>query len=190
MSPLEIKPLRILDFDIEARPLSYLGADFTTRDVTGIACSFVGSDEEFCWLLGDVSYTDMLQGFREKYDQADMVTGHYIRNYDLPTLNGAMLEHGLPGLSAKLSSCTKNDLSKLIGVSKSQESLAAMLGIDAPKIQMTQADWRSANRLEPQGLSKTKARVLGDIRQHKAMRKELIRRGLLGPPRMWRPAHA
>ena len=31
------RPLRVLDFDIENRPLSYLGSDFTTAEVTAIA---------------------------------------------------------------------------------------------------------------------------------------------------------
>jgi hypothetical protein len=30
------------------------------------------------------------------YNAADIVTGHYIKKFDLPILNGALFEHGLP----------------------------------------------------------------------------------------------
>lgn len=181
------RPVRVLDFDIENRPLSYLGQDFTTSDVTAIAWCF-GPDEPMnVRLLGIHDQALILESFRAAYDQADVVTGHYIRMHDLPIINGAMLELGLPQLAPKSSCDTKLDLTRCKGVSKSQESLAAMLGIEAPKIHMTQADWRSANRLTLDGLRRTEERVTGDVRQHMAMRTELLRRGLLRPPKMWRP---
>ena len=189
--PLRVKltrrPRRILDFDIENRPLSYLGHDFTTSDITAIAASWVGEERVYVWLLGRASGEQMLEGFRELYDAADVITGHYIRKHDLPIVNGAMLEAGLPALSAKASSDTKLDLLRRQGVSASQESLADMLGVRAPKIQMNQAKWREANRLTPEGIKETKTRVVGDVRQHKALRAALIERGWLGPPRMWIP---
>lgn len=89
------RTLRILDFDIENRPLSYLGQDFTTAEITAIAAGFTDSERISCWTLklgGDS--TDMLTAFRRMYDRADMVTGHYIRRHDLPIINGALLEHG------------------------------------------------------------------------------------------------
>jgi hypothetical protein len=127
----------------------------------------------------------MLQEFVKMYDAADMVTGHYIRAHDLPHVNGALMEFGLPRLTEKLTCDTKLDLVKLTGVSKSQESLADMMGLSEPKIHMTQAMWRAANRL--QRLELTERRVMADVRQHKALRLEMVRRELLRPPRMWRP---
>lgn len=176
---------RILDFDIEARPLSWYAGDMTSREVTAIGCKFIGERTNHCWLLGEDTLEEMLEGFRELYDQADIVTGHYIRGYDLPNLNGAYIELGLPTLGPKLSHDTKQDLIKWQGGSKSQENIAAMLGLTAPKVLMTQADWREANRLTPKGLSLTKKRVLGDVRQHIEMRSKLIDLGLLRPPRVW-----
>lgn len=175
----------VLDFDIENRPLTYAGRDFTFSEVTAIAASFHQHGTMYCWLLGACDPVDMLEGFRGLYDQADVVTGHYIRNHDLPIIQGAMLEYGLAPLGPKLTSCTKNDLLNLSGVSKSQESLADMLGVPAPKIGMSQASWREANRLTPAGLDLTERRVTGDVRQHQQLRAELVRRGLLKPPRVW-----
>lgn len=181
------RPTRILDFDIENRPLSYLGMDFTTAEITAIAAGFCGEDAIHCWLLGKHKPEKILQNFVEMYDDADMVTGHYIRNHDLPIINGALMEYGHKPLSPKLSSDTKNDLRKRKGISASQENLAAMLGVPAPKIQMNQVLWRRANRLEKDGIELSRQRVVGDVLQHQLLREKLLERGMLGAPKMWRP---
>jgi hypothetical protein len=180
------KQLRILDFDIENRPLSYLGMDFTTSDITAIAAGWTDQTKVHCWALGESTSEEMLEGFLALYDEADIVTGHYIRGHDLPIINGALAEFGYPPLGPKLTSDTKNDLVRRKGISASQESLSDMLGLPAPKVQMSQAKWREANRLTPEGIAHTKTRVIGDIRQHKQLRAALIEAGLLGPPREWR----
>jgi len=181
------KKLRILDFDIENRPLTYLGGDYTTADVTAIAWSWTDEEDVYVALLGVNTYEVMLKGFMEFYDQADIVTGHYIRKHDLPILNGAMLEFGLPTMGAKLTSDTKMDLIKRSDISASQESLSALLGLPEPKESMSQTDWRMANRLSPEGIERTRTRVVADVIQHKALRSAMLERNLLGKPRMWRP---
>lgn len=181
------KKLKVLDFDIENRPLSYLGMDFTTSDITAIAASWEDKKYAVVWALGEVDTETMLRGFLELYNEADVVTGHFIRNHDLPIINGALMEFGLPTLGPKLTSCTKNDLKTRKGISASQESLADMLGVPAPKIQMNQKKWREANRLTKAGIEETKNRVVGDIVQHKLLRKALIEADLLNPPSIWPP---
>jgi hypothetical protein len=178
---------RILDFDIENRPLSYLGGDFTTAEITAIAWGWTDSKDVEVRLLGEVDYETMLTDFVKAYDEADIVTGHYIRNHDLPHINGALLESGFAPLSAKRTSCTKNDLVRRTGVSASQESLADMLGVKSSKEHMTQRDWRTANRLLPKGLERTKTRVVNDVIQHKQLRERLIEEGYLRPPKVWKP---
>jgi hypothetical protein len=191
--------LRILDFDIENRPLSYLGGDFTTGEVTAIGWQFIGEpDTADVRLLGvtcehggcgsvhvGVSLEDLLADFLAVYAQADMVTGHYIRGHDLPVINGALLELGRPPLDDKLTHDTKMDLVSRRYVSASQESLAAMLEVRASKVHMTQADWREANRLTPDGLERARKRVVGDVRQHIKMRARLLDAGWLRQPKMW-----
>lgn len=186
---LSIKAPIILDFDLENRPLSYYGGDLTTCEVTAIAASWADSDYVASTLLGESDSAFMLEWFKVMYDRADVVTGHYIRRHDLPILNGAMVEAGLPALGPKLTIDTKLDLISwsFEAQPKSQQELALALGIEAPKVQMTQQDWREANRLTPAGLAKTRERVVGDVKQHKLMRVELHKRGLLGSPKVWRP---
>jgi DNA polymerase elongation subunit (family B) len=178
-----------LDFDIENRPLSYLGSDWTTADITAIAASFVDEDEVFCFVQTKArsSQRSMLKRFLELYNEADGVTGHNLKRHDLPHVNGALMELGLPTLGAKLVCDTYTDLKKKSGISGSQENLAAMLGLVTPKIGMNTTKWRLANRLVPEGIQATKERVIGDVVQHKALRAALLERDLLRPPKAWRP---
>ena len=167
--------LKILDFDIENRPLTYMGGDFTSAEVTSIAAGFIGSREVAFWAI------DLDGG------AADMVTGHYIRKHDLPIVNGAYLEAGLETLGAKLSSDTCLDLVKRKDLSRSQEALAGMFGLSQPKVGMSQTAWRAANRLSPEGLEGTRKRCVGDVRQHKQLREHLVKIGALKSPRTWHP---
>lgn len=185
--------LRILDFDIENRPLSYLGQDYTTAEITAIASCWVGQPKSMtCWLL-DANDDGLgailgLAEFVDRYNAADMVTGHYIRMHDLPIINGSLVEHGLEPLSSKLTCDTKLDLVKKGPVfSASQENLCAMLKLAAPKVHMNTVFWREANRLTSDGLKLTAKRAIGDVIQHMALRRELLKRGLLGAPKTWSP---
>jgi hypothetical protein len=181
------KRLRILDFDIENRPLSYLGMDFTTAEITSIAASFHGEKRIYTWLLGVDETDEILEGFRELYDDADIVTGHYIRRHDLPIITDMRFEVGLPNLGPKLTVDTKTDLLAGKGISKSQENLSEMLELPAPKVHMNTPRWRKANRLTEEGIALTRKRVEGDIVQHKALYAALVDEKRLGPPVLWKP---
>ena len=168
---------RILHIDLENRPLAYLGQDFTTGEITAIAVSWADSPDVRCWLLGVDSPRMMLQNFCAFYARAEMVTGHYILRHDLPLLNGAMLEHGLAPLAPVYVSDTKIHLVKRKYLSASQEALSGMLGLAEQKHHLSNHDWREANRLTPEGIVATRTRVIDDVRQHKALRRELLLRG-------------
>lgn len=180
--------LRILDFDIENRPLAYMGEDYTSAEITAIAACWDGKPKTMrVWLLGRDEPVEMLKAFVALYDEADLVTGHYIRMHDLPVINGALMEHGLPPLEQKLTCDTKLDLVQRKYISASQENLGEMLGIPATKVHMSNAKWRVANRLTPAGQKLTRERVTGDVLQHMAIRRALLDRGLLSSPKTWRP---
>src|SRR4051812_19257994 len=161
---MRTRPMRILDFDCEARPLHWIGGDYVSKEITAIAWAWVDQPQDaVAYLLGEVDTETMLRAFLDVYNQADMVTGHFIRGYDLPLVNGMLTEFGLPSLGDKLSHDTKIDLLRRAGLSGSQESIGAMLHLDHPKVQMNQAKWRSANRLEPEGLAFVRERCIGDV---------------------------
>lgn len=184
---LRARPMRVLDFDLENRPLSYLGSDFTTGEITALCWAWTDKPEHVTvYLLGDVDLPTMLDRFVEAYNEADLVTGHYILGHDLGYINGALMELGKPGLSDKYVQDTKVHLMRTKGISLSQESLAAMAQIEEQKVKMTQAGWREANRLTNKGLALVRDRVVGDVKQHQAMRRWLIARGYVGPAKLWR----
>lgn len=183
---------KILSFDIEARPLGWYGGDWVHKEVTVIASGWVDgyrvTDIQVDVLTRrSFSQQAMLARFHKRYDQADMVTGHYIRGFDLPVLQAGYAEHNMNLLEQKMTSDTKGDLIKYTGVSKSQENIASFLGISSPKIQMNMGKWRAANRLTRKGIALAKERAKGDIVQQVEMRAELMDRGLLGPPKLWLP---
>jgi len=180
---------RWLSFDIENRPLSYWYDGNCTAEVTAIAWAVAEDEPKVTvrFLSPGGGSRQMLEAFVRAYDAADGVTGHYIRKHDLPIINGALVEHGLPTLKPKLTSDTRLDLKRWKDLPASQEALGAMLGLSAPKEKMSQADWRDANRLTPSGIAGTCRRVVGDVEQHLELRAALLARGLLKAPRMWRP---
>jgi hypothetical protein len=181
------RPMRVLDFDCEARPLHWISGDYVSKEITAIAWAWTDQPENVtCYLLGQTDPVTMLQAFCEAYRQADMVTGHFIRGYDLPMVNGSLTEYQLPSLPDKLSQDTKLDLVRRQGLSGSQENIGVMLGLEREKVKMDQRSWRDANRLTPEGLEKTRKRVVGDVQQHIEMRARLLRLGYLAPPVVWR----
>jgi hypothetical protein len=188
--------MRVLDFDIENRPLTYLGSDFTTAEVTAIAWAWTDTpDDVTVYLLGETELPAILSAFLRVYNEADMVTGHFIRGHDLPMLNGALMELKMPMLTDKLTQDTKIDLVRSKGISLSQESLGGMLNVDQSKVHMTQTKWRAANRLTPEGLAEVRARVVGDVQQHIRVRRRLLDLGYLNEPKVWKstsdvPAYA
>jgi hypothetical protein len=188
---LKRRPQRVLDFDIENRPLTYLGSDFTTGEVTAVAWAWTDQpDNVTVRVLGETDLADILKEFAEAYEQADLVTGHYILGHDLPMLNGAMMEFRLPALSDKMVQDTKVHMMRSKGLSLSQESLAAMFRLSHQKESMNQIQWRAANRLTPEGLVEVKRRAVGDVQQHIELFGTLQALGYLTPAKVWRSGTA
>lgn len=182
------RKIKILDFDIENRPLSYW-ADRPTAEVTAIASCWVDDYSTMeVHLLKNYPEDSiaMLNAFVQRYNEADMVTGHYIRKHDLPHINGALMEFGLPKLAPKLTCDTRLDMHKKGDIPATQEYLSELLGVPAEKVHMTQTAWREANRLTPDGLQATQKRVVGDVAQHMLLRLAMVEKGLLKAPRIWR----
>jgi hypothetical protein len=180
------RKLRILDFDIENRPLSYWIPDKPTCEITAIAsCWYDDVNSMELNLLGVTDTVTMLLNFSALYNEADMVTGHYIRMHDLPIINGALMEFGLPGLPPKLTCDTRLDMQKKGDIPATQEYLGEILGINIGKYHMSQHDWQTANRLD--NLDATRKRVTTDVYQHMMLRGKMLELNLLKSPRMWYP---
>lgn len=183
-----LKQGRILDFDTECRPMHY--SEWRPESqITAYAWSWIGSDKVASLMLKqDMSNERQnLETFLAAYNSADVVTGHYIRRHDLPLINDHCVRLDLPPLSPKLVSDTKVDFVRVSGLGLSQENLALMLELDEDKHHMAGALWRKANALTNGGQQQARKRVVSDVRQHKALRAELLERGLLKTPKVWKP---
>lgn len=182
------KKLRILAFDIESRPLSFWVPGRPSAEITAIAsCWFDDVNSMHADLLGDVEPLEMLENFVKRYNEADMVSGHYIRMFDLPMINGALMEFGLPKLESKLTCDTRLDMFVKGDIPGTQEYLGEVLGVTVSKVHMTQHEWRNANRLLPAGLEAARKRVTTDVYQHMLIRGKMLELGLLKSPRYWSP---
>lgn len=196
-----VRRLSILDFDLENRPLSYLGMDWTSAEVTAIGWSWVGDDEVSTMMLHlDGRYgfkpgtlpevaldpADAFRVFRHVLTSADILTGHYITKHDLPIVNSMLMELGLEPLPELLTQDTQAHSIRVKDLSRSQENLASMFRMAEAKHHMTQSEWREANRLTEAGIEGSRKRVVDDVIQHKALREEMLKRKLLGSPKKWR----
>lgn len=179
--------LAVLDFDIECLPGHWIAADFTSKVITAVAWGWEHGKKVTVLTHYDYSVAEMAASLRTAIDMADVVTGHYIRAFDLPLLNGTLLREQLPPLEPVLTSDTKIDLLKAHGRSKSQENLASMLGVESPKVQVTNYEWELFNTRTPGYRDIGIKRVKGDVIQHKELRQKLIDLEYLGPVRRWEP---
>lgn len=177
---VEGQQLRVLDLDIETRRIGFHNAGRFAPDGCEpviLAAAWDGSDEVLTvslkprWSERDAKR--IVRTFRDLYEEADMVTGHYIAKFDLPILNGACLEWGLPPLGQKLILDTKLDLPNVAGLSLSQENLSALKELTESKFHMNDNWWRKVARLTPEGLMLATERVVSDVFQHRALRDAL-----------------
>jgi DNA polymerase elongation subunit (family B) len=175
------KNLKILDFDMETRKVGFHSAgQFKPEgcEPVIIAASWFGEDKVKTWSLSptwdEKDIHKMLNGFVSLYEQADMITGHYISKYDLPIINGALLEFGYKPLSDKLMTDTKTGMKTIAGLSASQENLGALKTLDDAKFHMNDNMWRAVGRLTPNGLALARERVVADVIQHKNMYNVLL----------------
>lgn len=183
--------LRILGFDIENKPLAYLGDGFTTAKITAIAACWANDPKSMTYwpipLGKDSEAIKVLEAFRVLYDQADVVTGHYIRKHDLPHINGALMRYGRPPLEQKMTIDTKNDWFKKKDISAKLENLLKYYGIPHNKAHVSAAEWEAANDGDMRGLKKLRQRCEGDVRAQLALYKKMAKLGHLSEPKVWRP---
>lgn len=192
MPSLEAKQqLQVLDLDIETRRIGFHNGGRFNPDGCEpviIAAAWDGEPVQTWSLRPRWSERDarrMMAAFRKLWDEADVVTGHYIRKFDLPILNGALLEWGMAPLSQKATVDTKLDLLDVAGLSQSQENLSALKDLEESKFHMNDNWWRKVARLTPEGLALAEERVVTDVKQHQALRVSL--RQWIKPPTTWRP---
>ncbi len=180
------RPLRVLDFDCEARATGYGDPNWVPQEITCIAWSWLGEKKvESRCRIDPGGARRMLEDFRRVWDRAEMVTGHNIRRYDLPVLNADYIRAGLPPLDSKLTHDTLRDVVRTKGLKRDQENLCKLYGMSEKKQHMAWQDWQEA--YAETGWPLVRSRCETDVLGHKKMRREQINRGWSKPGRMWNP---
>lgn len=176
------RPRRVLDWDLEARAAGYGDPQWVPQHVTAIAWSWCDSE--------DVFYSTQLDGegwiepFLEAYSEADMLTGHNLLRYDLPTLQADLLRDGYPPLASKLVQDTMR-IVKTKGFKKGQDNISTLIQNPIQKMPLNWQEWENAYK-EP-GWRTVIERVCSDVLGHKLMRLEMLERGWLRPAVRWSP---
>jgi hypothetical protein len=181
-----MRSLDIVYFDMEAQPGHWIGGDYVSKLVTAVAWAH-GDKDPLVLTHYDSSLEQMASALAWHLERADIVVGHYIRAFDLPLLNGALLRAGAQPLPRILTVDTKLDLLKAHGRSKSQENLGASLGLENPKVKLSLTDWEGFNTLDPRYKDEGIERVIGDVKQNRELHRKLVDLGWIGPPRAWEP---
>lgn len=185
----EPTPRRLLDFDVETVAAGYADPEWVPSRITAVAWSWVGEDRVECRTILDYATTlpaylwmsflgcrPMLEEFVRVFNQADAVTGHNIRRFDLGVMNAELMRLQLPVLDDK----PVVDTIRLVrskGFKKGQDVIADVLGVREEKKAMNWAQWQRAYA-EP-GWPEVRERVVGDVVQHKQVLGRLLELGYL-----------
>ena len=182
---------RILDFDVETVAAGFADPEWVPQKITCVAWSWIGSDDvetRVCGPKGIFGRPEkraaMLRPLVAAIRQADMVTGHNIRRFDLPIVNSECLRLGLDPLPRLLVQDTIR-IVRTKGFKKGQDNLGRVLEVEERKLSLDWQAWQDA--YDEPGWKTVRARAAQDVRQHKLIRAEMIGRGWLRDPVTWTP---
>jgi DNA polymerase elongation subunit (family B) len=182
---------RILDFDIETIASGFADPEWVPQKITCVAWSWIGSDvveSRICGPAGIFGKPErrakMLKPLLKALGEADMVTGHNIRRFDLPVLQAEVMRLGLPSLPSVLAQDTIK-LLKSKGFKKGQDNLGRLYRIADEKLALDWQAWQDA--YDEDGWRTIRDRAESDVMMHKQLRAALIELDYLQEPRPWKP---
>lgn len=183
------RPRRILDFDVETVAAGFADPQWVPNRITAIAWSWVGEDKvevrtildytsDLVDFLNDffLGCAPMMEDFVEVFNQADVVTGHNIRRFDLGVMNAELMRLGLPLLGKKPTIDTMA-LKPAKGFKRGQDVMAEVFDVPTEKKSMNWGQWQTAYATP--GWNEIKERVAGDVVQHKLLLARLLDLGYL-----------
>jgi len=186
-----VRDLRILDFDTETIAAGFDDPNWVPQKITCVAWSWIGSDEIESRIATSEGLfrrperrRKMLVPLLEAIGEADMLTGHNLLRFDLPVLMAECLRLGLPALKPVLVQDTIR-IVKTKGFKKGQDNLVALTGVPTPKLVLSWQQWQHA--YEEKAWATVVERCKSDVEGHKLMRQEMLDRGWLKDPVLWRP---
>ncbi|HZT91244.1 MAG TPA: hypothetical protein VFA05_04315 [Gaiellaceae bacterium] len=187
--PLEwadLKPKRILDFDIETIAAGFADPQWVPQKITCVAWSWVGQDVAHSRVCGPAGIfgnperrARMLIPLLNAIAAADMVTGHNILRFDLRVLNAECMRLRLPVVSRVVVEDTMR-LPRSTGFKKGQDVLGRLLRLEREKLALNWQEWQDA--YDERGWPQVRERAESDVLMHKEIRAELKALGYLKPP--------
>lgn len=191
--PTPAPPQRAIDFDLETLNAGYTDPNWTPDKI--IACAWSWAGEEHIHVTCDLDgffdrekRRELLRPLLAAFDSLgprDVVRGHNITRFDLPSLNAECMRLNLPPLKPMLVEDTMKIL-RAKGFKKGQDNIGALVQTPVKKLSLNWQEWDDAYS-EGAPWQTVRDRVASDVLQHKLMREEMSRRGWLKAPRMWRP---
>ena len=182
--------LKILDFDIETLAAGFADPNWVPQKITCVSWSWIGSDDIEVLICGQLGFfkpevrAPVVEALVDQINQADIVTGHNIIRFDLPVLNSECLRLGLPPLKPVEVQDTMR-IVKTKGLKKGQDNLGRLLKTAEQKLSLDWQAWEEA--YEEDGWATIKERCVSDVKMHKELRLEMIRKGWLKKNSTWRP---
>lgn len=204
----ESRDLRILDFDVETCAAGFADPQWVPQKITCVAWSWLGTgvvEHRICGPLGFFGRPElrreMLVPLLDAIAEADYVTGHNLERFDLGVINAECMRLDLPPIM----SVTVQDTMRVLrskGFKKGQDNLGRLFNTLEQKLSLDWQAWQEAYDEigEDAGLAKRllnpsaypevwptiRERAVSDVIMHQQLRNEVLERGIMKKPRVWR----
>lgn len=177
-----VSDYRGLVIDIENKPGTFGGGDFTHSKVTAFAGMFLDRKRPRAWVCQRDDFNGMrrdAEEFRALWARAHFIVGHNVRRHDRKLLDGHYTMLDLPLLPKRRIVDTYHDQPRMSGLSRSLENLAARWGCPIQKLHLSEQAWELAYDGVPEYVEVMRRRVTTDVQINAWLFHELVRRNLL-----------
>ena len=200
---------KVLDFDVETVAAGFADPNWVPQKVTCVSWSWIGSGVVESLVCGPLGFfgrpelrREMLAPLLAEIDKADYVTGHNLERFDLGVVNAECMRLDLPPITKVLVQDTMR-VYRSKGFKKGQDNLGRLFHTLEQKLSLDWQAWQDAyDEIGPDtGLAERlldpnsspmfmwptiRERAQSDVVMHMQLREELLLRGILKKPRLWR----
>lgn len=207
---MQVAEPRVLDLDVETIAAGFADPNWVPQKITCVAYSWIGENEVTCFICGPLGLfgrpelrREMLAPLLDAIAEADYVTGHNLERFDLGVINADAMRLDLPPIVSVQVQDTMRVM-RAKGFKKGQDNMGRLFHTLEQKLSLDWQAWQDAyDEVGPvetvEGLERLlnpnvdavmwptiRDRAVSDVIMHKQLRNEVIKRGILKKPRMWR----
>lgn len=179
---------KLLSVDVENKPGTYGGADYTFPKITAIAWKWINyrsgrlrNDAE-ARVLDRTDIDQMIEvaeEFREVWTEADVIVGHNFRRHDMKLIDGWFATYRLPRLPRRKIIDTYADQPRMEGLSRSLENLSGRWQCPIQKMHLGEWEWEQAYDGVPYYVDMMRRRAASDVMITEWLYQSLVASGLL-----------